>query len=74
MIDWEEIASAEETQKLRRRVRELEEELELLTSLVERLGDELNTHNDNYEAHTKTCNMILYPFTLAGQRGYESLL
>ena len=74
MIDWDEIASAEETRNLRKRARELEEELELLTGLVERLGDELNTHNDNDEVHTKTCNVILYPFTLAGQRGYESPL
>jgi len=65
MIDWDEIASTESVCKLRAQVR-------LLTRLVERLGDELNEHNDNHEAHRYPCNVILGPFTLAGQRWIES--
>ena len=64
MIDWDEIASSASVRRLRERV-------DLLTRLVERLGDALNEHNDNHEAHRCLCNVILYSFTPEGQRSLE---
>lgn len=74
MIDWDEIAGADETRKLRRQVATLQDGLALLTRTTARLGEELNRHNDDYEAHYRICDVILGEFTPAGQRGYEAAI